>query len=155
MVEEVLRESTYSKRSHKEKHRWWSQRTPHSGIDNQLYVCSIHLCVSTHTIIGLCLSRCSIKCSLNWFALFEIPIKLSTLLILLYPRTSWGSSEWNISEVDTDRRGDYLPCFKLFVLLFIHLNLMKSNRRALCLLLLAFNISPFSKVELKENTVFK
>ena len=126
-----------------------------SHLDNQQHVCFIHLCASTHTITGLCLSRCSIKCSLNWFALFEIPIKLSTPLIFLYLRTSRGSSESDSNETDSGWKGSYMPCFKMFVLISVHLCLMKSNKRALYSLLPVFSISALRKIVQSEDPVFK
>lgn len=125
----------------------WIREPHYSCLDNQLYVCFIRLSAFTRMITGLFLPGCSVMCLLNWFALFEIPIKLSTVLILLYPRTSRGSSEWNISEVDSGGMGGYLACVKLFVLISVHLFLMKSNKRAFYPLLLVFNISALRKVD--------
>lgn len=101
-------------------------------LDSRQYLCFIHLCASKYTVTELNLSRCSIKYSLTWFALFEILIKLSTPLIFLYPRTCRGSSESVASELDTSGKGGYLLCFKMFFLISVHPCLMKSNKK-LCI----------------------
>lgn len=143
------------KKSHKEKYCWWKQRTPVEP-PGQSAVCALYSALLLHTCYHRALPvRVSIKCSLNWFALFEIPIKLSTLLILLYPRTSRGSSEWNNNEPDAGGKSGYLACFNLFVLISVHLCLMKSNKRAWCSPFLVLNINALGKAELSENAIFK
>lgn len=124
------------------------------GLDSQQYMCFIHLCASKYTVTELNLSRCSIKCSLTWFGLFEILIKLSTPLIFLYPRTCRGSSESVTNELDTSGKEGYLPCFKMF---FSHIcsSLSHEVKQKTLYSQLVFNISALRKIVLSEDTAFK
>lgn len=124
-----------------------------SHLDNQQYVCFIHLCAPTHTITGLCLSRCSIKCSLIDLLCLKFQLSCQHHLIFLYLRPSRGSSESDSNETDSGWKGSYMPCFKMFVLISVHLCLMKSNKRALYSLLPVFSISALRKIVQSEGPV--